>query len=50
MAIAPVVSVDEYLTSSYRPDMEYVDGVLVKRGEPTIAQVFCRRFVVNTVP
>jgi hypothetical protein len=32
----PLLSVDEYLNSSYRPDMEYVDGVLVERGEPTI--------------
>jgi len=32
----PAVSVDEYLNSSYRPDMEYVDGVLVDCGEPTI--------------
>lgn len=32
----PHVPVDEYLTSSYHPDMEYVDGVLVERGMPTI--------------
>ena len=31
----PLVSADEYLNSSYRPDMEYVDGVLVERGVPT---------------
>jgi len=37
MPNAPVVSVDEYLNSSYRPDMEFVDGVLVERGEATIA-------------
>jgi Uma2 family endonuclease len=38
MAIAPVqpaVSVDEYLNSSYRPDVEYVDGYLVERSAPT---------------
>lgn len=32
----PLVPVDEYLTSSYHPDLEYVDGVLVERGMPTI--------------
>jgi Uma2 family endonuclease len=34
--ILPVVSVDEYLNSSYTPDMEYVDGVLIERSVPTI--------------
>jgi Uma2 family endonuclease len=33
----PLVSVDEYLNSSWSPDMEYVDGVLVERTVPTIA-------------
>jgi Uma2 family endonuclease len=28
---------DEYLNSSYRPDVAYVDGVLVERSMPTIA-------------
>jgi len=28
----PLVAVDEYLNSSYRPDMEYEDGVLVERN------------------
>lgn len=40
MAVAPIpplVSVDEYLNSSYRPDVEYVDGILVERGIQTIA-------------
>lgn len=32
----PLVPVDEYLNTSYRPDMEYVDGVLVERSMPTI--------------
>jgi Uma2 family endonuclease len=31
----PAVSVDEYLASSYRPDLEYVDGYLVERSVPT---------------
>ncbi|MBV8820848.1 MAG: Uma2 family endonuclease [Acidobacteriaceae bacterium] len=34
--IPPLTSVDEYLKTSYRPDMEFVDGVLVERGMPTI--------------
>src|SRR5665811_886958 len=28
----PLVPVEEYLNSSYSPDMEYVDGVLVERN------------------
>jgi Uma2 family endonuclease len=35
--ITPLVSVDEYLNSSYHPDLEYVDGFLVEHGMPTIA-------------
>jgi Uma2 family endonuclease len=40
MAVVPtitLVSADEYLTSSYHPDMEFVDGALVERGVPTIS-------------
>lgn len=36
----PLVSPDEYLNSSYRPDLEFVDGVLVEHGLPTIAHSF----------
>lgn len=36
----PLVSVDEYLNTSYERDMEYVDGVLVEKGTPTIAHNF----------
>lgn len=32
----PLVSVDEYLRSSYEHDMEFVDGVLVERSVPTM--------------
>ncbi len=42
----PLVSPDEYLNSSYRPDMEYVEGVLVERGEPTIAHGLLRVILV----
>jgi Uma2 family endonuclease len=31
----PLVPVDEYLGSSYRRDVEYVDGYLVERSVPT---------------
>jgi Uma2 family endonuclease len=40
MAVAatiPLISADEYLTSGYHPDREYVEGVLVERDVPTIA-------------
>lgn len=33
----PLVSVDEYLSTSYDRDREFVDGLLVERGMPTIA-------------
>jgi Uma2 family endonuclease len=33
----PLVSVDEYLNSSYEHDVDFVEGVLVERGMPTIA-------------
>jgi hypothetical protein len=49
MRIAPDLPVNEYLNSSYSPDMEYVDGVLVERGEPTLAHgllqvILCANF------
>jgi hypothetical protein len=31
----PLVSVDEYLNTSYYPDVEFVDGRLVEKGMPT---------------
>lgn len=33
----PLVSVDEYLNTSYEHDMEFVNGVLVERGMPAPA-------------
>jgi Uma2 family endonuclease len=32
MAVETLISVDEYLNTSYDPDVEYVDGVLVERN------------------
>ncbi len=34
--IIPLVSVEEYLSSSWERDMEYVDGVLIERTMPTV--------------
>ena len=31
MSVQELISLEEYLTTSYRPDMEYVDGVLEER-------------------
>src|SRR5438874_11031628 len=35
MGTATLVSLDEYLNTSYEPDMEFVDGVLVGRNVGT---------------
>ncbi|HYP14381.1 MAG TPA: Uma2 family endonuclease [Bryobacteraceae bacterium] len=43
---APLVSVDEYLNTSYERDVEYVDGVLVEKGMPTIAHNFFGRLLL----
>jgi Uma2 family endonuclease len=32
MGVETLISVEEYLSTSYDPDMEYVDGVLVERN------------------
>lgn len=32
----PLVSVEEYLRSSWRPDKEFVDGVLIDKGMPAV--------------
>jgi Uma2 family endonuclease len=47
LANPPLVPVDEYLNSSYRPDMEYVDGVLVERGMPTIAHSLLQMILIQ---
>jgi len=50
MAVAPIpplVSADEYLNSSYHPDVEFVDGVLVERGMPTIAHSLLQMILVQ---
>lgn len=42
----PIVSVEEYLNTSYEPDVEFVDGVLVEKGMPTIAHNFLGRLLL----
>ena len=37
MMPATLVSVDEYLTTDYSPDCDYVDGVLENSGELNLA-------------
>src|SRR3982750_214283 len=44
--VQPLVPVDEYLNSSYRPDVEYVDGVLVERGMPTVLHSLLQRVLL----
>ena len=34
-ATATPISLDEYLSTSYKPDMEFVDGALVRRNGGT---------------
>ena len=42
----PVLTVDEYLNSSWRPDREYVDGILMERTCPTIAHALLQRILI----
>ena len=43
---SPLVSVEEYLNTSYEHDMEYVDGMLVKREMPTIAHSLLQKLLL----
>ena len=38
MSSTTLVSLEEYLSTSYRPDREYVDGVLLERNVGTFKQ------------
>jgi Uma2 family endonuclease len=42
----PFVSVDEYLNTSYERDREYVGGVLIERGMPTVAHSLLQRLLM----
>ena len=50
MAIAPtlpVVSVEDYLSTSFEHDMEFVDGVLLERGMPTPAHATLQAILIE---
>jgi Uma2 family endonuclease len=42
-----LVSVEEYLNSSWHPDREYVDGVLVERSVPTISHSILQAILIE---
>lgn len=44
---SPLVSVDEYLNTSYEYDMEFVDGVLVERAMPSYAHGLTQSAVID---
>jgi Uma2 family endonuclease len=49
MATAPTVPLapaDDYLRSSYEHDLEFVDGVLVQSGTPTIAHSLLQKLLL----
>jgi Uma2 family endonuclease len=43
MSVETLISVDEYLNTSYDPDMEYVDGVLVERNVGDLSHSLVQR-------
>jgi len=45
--VLPLVSVDEYLNSSWHPDKEYVDGMLVDRIVPTFPHALLQRLLIR---
>jgi Uma2 family endonuclease len=48
MPVAPnLVSIEEYLNSSWHPDREYVDGLLVERSVPTIAHSILQKILIQ---
>jgi Uma2 family endonuclease len=44
---SPQVRVDDYLDSSYSPDVEYVDGVLRERSLPSIAHSLLQMILIR---
>lgn len=46
MSAATLISVEEYLSTSYDPDMEYVDGVLVKTNVGDLLHSVVRRNLI----
>ena len=43
----PLVPVDDYLNSSYSPDREYVEGILLERSGPTIAHSLLQMILIR---
>jgi Uma2 family endonuclease len=43
----PLVSVEEYLNTSYEHDVEFVDGVLVERGMPAPAHATLQAILIE---
>ena len=46
MSVETLISVEEYLNTSYDPDVEYVDGVLVERNAGDILHSWVQKNVV----
>src|SRR5207253_2363264 len=49
MAVETLISVEEYLNTSYDPDVEYVDGVLVERNVGDWLHSVVQRNIVSTL-
>jgi Uma2 family endonuclease len=49
MAVATLIPVEEYLNSSYDPDVEYVDGVLVERNVGDWQHSWTQRNIIVTL-
>lgn len=43
----PLVTAEEYLSSSYDPEMEFIDGVLEERAAPTFAHGVLQGLVIE---
>lgn len=46
MSIETLISVEEYLRTSYDPDVEYVDGVLVERNVGALVHSLVQRNII----
>ena len=46
MAVETLISIDQYLGTSYDPDVEYVDGVLVERNVGDIFHSLVQRNII----
>jgi Uma2 family endonuclease len=46
MSVETLISVEEYLSTSYDPDMEYVDGVLVERNVGALLHCLVQKNII----